>query len=68
VDLARYAGRWYEIARLPMPFQRAEDTAVAEYGANADGTISVHNIATRPDGTPASNCAVLVSCNCRLRP
>ncbi|MFZ4594876.1 MAG: lipocalin family protein [Verrucomicrobiaceae bacterium] len=51
VDLARYAGRWYEIARLPMPFQRAEDAAVAEYAANLDGTLAVHNIATRPDST-----------------
>lgn len=51
VDLKRYSGRWYEIARLPMPFQKADESAIAEYGSNADGTISVHNIAIRPDGT-----------------
>lgn len=51
VDLARYSGRWHEIARLPMPFQKAGEAAIAEYGSNADGTISVHNIAIRPDGT-----------------
>jgi apolipoprotein D and lipocalin family protein len=51
VDLKRYTGRWHEIARLPMPFQKAGESAIAEYGSNADGTISVHNIAVRPDGT-----------------
>lgn len=51
VDLKRYIGRWYEIARLPMPFQKADEAAIAEYGSNADGTISVHNIAIRPDGS-----------------
>jgi len=51
VDIQRYAGRWYEIARLPMPFQKADEAAMAEYGLNADGTVSVHNTATRPDGT-----------------
>jgi apolipoprotein D and lipocalin family protein len=51
VDLSRYVGRWYELARLPMPFQKAEEAAIAEYGSNADGSVSVHNIALRPDGT-----------------
>jgi apolipoprotein D and lipocalin family protein len=51
VDLSLYTGRWYEIARLPMRFQKANEAAIAEYGAKADGTISVHNIAVRPDGS-----------------
>lgn len=51
VDLKRYTGRWFEIARLPTAFQKADEAAIAEYGANADGTVSVHNIAIRPDGT-----------------
>ncbi len=51
VDLQRYAGRWHEIARLPMPFQKAGEAAIAEYGMNPDGTIAVHNIAIRPDGS-----------------
>ena len=51
VDLDRYIGRWYEIARLPMAFQKANEAARAEYGKNADGTVSVHNTAVRPDGT-----------------
>jgi apolipoprotein D and lipocalin family protein len=51
VDLRRYAGRWFEIARLPLFFQKANESAIAEYGNNPDGTVSVHNIAVRPDGT-----------------
>jgi apolipoprotein D and lipocalin family protein len=51
VDLSRYTGRWYEIARLPLYFQKADEAALAEYGTNADGTISVHNVAIRPDGS-----------------
>lgn len=51
VDLVRYTGRWHEIARLPAPFQKDDDQAIADYGRNADGTVSVHNIAIRPDGT-----------------
>ncbi len=51
VDLARYTGRWHEIARLPAPFQKENEAAIADYGMNADGTVSVHNIAVRPDGT-----------------
>lgn len=51
VDLGRYTGRWHEIARLPMPFQKAGEAAVAEYGINADGTVSVRNIAIRADGS-----------------
>jgi apolipoprotein D and lipocalin family protein len=51
VDIGRYAGRWHEIARLPAPFQKDDESAIADYGINADGTVSVHNIAIRPDGT-----------------
>jgi apolipoprotein D and lipocalin family protein len=51
VDITRYLGRWYEIARLPMPFQKASEAAMAEYGLNTNGTLSVHNIAVRPDGS-----------------
>ncbi len=51
VDLHRYTGRWYEVARLPMRFQRANEAAIAQYGTNDDRTISVHNIAIRPDGS-----------------
>jgi apolipoprotein D and lipocalin family protein len=43
VDLARYAGTWYEIARLPMWFQRHCVDSKAVYTSRADGAIGVHN-------------------------
>jgi apolipoprotein D and lipocalin family protein len=47
VDLARYAGAWYEIARLPNSFQdgggRTCEGTIATYEARADGTIGVTN-------------------------
>lgn len=49
VDLNRYVGRWYEIVRLPTPFQRTTEAALAEYGRNPDGTVSVRNVAVSPD-------------------
>jgi len=51
VVLARYAGTWYEQARLPMYFQRkcASDTT-ADYRLNADGTVAVVNRCRREDG------------------
>lgn len=51
VDLERYAGTWYEQARLPMYFQRkcASDTT-ANYRLNADGTVAVVNRCRREDG------------------
>jgi apolipoprotein D and lipocalin family protein len=44
VDLARYAGKWYEIARLPNWFQRdcAMDVT-ATYALRPDGRITVVN-------------------------
>lgn len=44
VDLARYVGRWYEIANYPNRFQRqcVADTT-AEYAAREDGTLAVTN-------------------------
>ncbi len=34
-----------------MPFQKANEAAIAEYGLLPNGTLSVHNIAIRPDGS-----------------
>lgn len=47
VDLARYAGTWYEIARYPVSFQdgpsrRCEDVT-ATYTPRPDGTVGVVN-------------------------
>ena len=51
VDLARYAGKWYEIARLPNRFQRkcASDTS-AMYTIRGDGNITVVNECRTADG------------------
>jgi apolipoprotein D and lipocalin family protein len=39
VDLARYAGSWHEIARLPNWFQRSCERSRAEYISCGDGSI-----------------------------
>ncbi len=43
VDWTKYLGTWYEIARLPTPFENGCTNAVAQYTMNADGTINVKN-------------------------
>ena len=43
VDLTRYAGTWYEVARLPMFFQRHCAASKATYRPRPDGAIDVHN-------------------------
>src|SRR5207344_2714360 len=43
VDLSRYAGTWYEIARLPMWFQRHCVNSKAMYSNRPDGAVGVHN-------------------------
>jgi len=43
VDLSRYAGTWYEIARLPMWFQRHCVDSKAVYSSRPDGLVGVHN-------------------------
>ncbi len=43
VDLSRYAGRWYEIARLPMWFQRHCAASQAIYSIRQDGVVGVQN-------------------------
>jgi apolipoprotein D and lipocalin family protein len=52
VDLARYVGKWHEIARYPNVFEKmcARDVT-AEYARNADGTIAVVNACRKEDGT-----------------
>ena len=43
VDLGRYAGTWYEIARLPMWFQRHCVDSKAIYTNRPYGTVGVHD-------------------------
>ena len=43
VDLSRYAGQWYEIARFPHRFQKGCVGSKAEYSLRTDGRIDVLN-------------------------
>lgn len=43
LDLSRYLGEWYEIARFDHSFERGVEQAKANYTQNADGTINVVN-------------------------
>lgn len=51
VDLGRYAGRWYEIARLPNRFQeRCVADVAATYTLRPDGRVTVVNECRQKDG------------------
>ncbi|MGD0582248.1 MAG: lipocalin family protein [Bacteroidales bacterium] len=43
VDLKRYAGIWYEIARLPNSFEKSLQCVTATYSLRDDGKITVLN-------------------------
>jgi len=45
VDLARYAGLWYELARMPTRFQDPKSVSTAEYTVRPDGKVGVQNTA-----------------------
>src|SRR3954463_15755670 len=52
VDLDRYAGRWYEIARLPNRFQKkCAGEVIAKYTRQPDGNITVLNACRMEDGS-----------------
>ncbi|MFV3405325.1 MULTISPECIES: lipocalin family protein [Pseudomonas] len=50
VDLQRYQGTWYELARLPMFFQRNCVQSEAHYALREDGRIDVTNRCKEQDG------------------
>lgn len=51
VDLTRYAGTWYEIARFPMYFQRkCASDVTATYGQLSNGNVSVLNQCRKANG------------------
>lgn len=51
IDVQKYAGRWYEVARLPMYFQRnCVSDVQAKYSLNADKTIRVKNQCMNKEG------------------
>jgi apolipoprotein D and lipocalin family protein len=52
LDLSRYAGKWYEIARSPNKFQaRCASEVVARYALRPDGRLDVINQCRAADGT-----------------
>ena len=55
VDLTRYAGKWYEIARLPNRFQRdCAGNTTATYTLRPGGKITVLNECRKADGRQKS--------------
>lgn len=53
VDLNRYMGKWYEIARLPMFFQRnCASDVTATYTLKSNGKVEVNNQCISKDGKP----------------
>ena len=51
VDLSRYSGTWYEIARYPNRFQRdCQSDTTAEYTLRKDGKVQIVNSCRQKDG------------------
>ena len=50
VELSRYLGRWYELARYEQGFQKDCDGVTADYSLRSDGMIRVVNRCRMPDG------------------
>jgi apolipoprotein D and lipocalin family protein len=50
VDLQKYLGRWYEIARYEQSFQKGCEAVTADYSFRSDGTIAVVNRCRKPGG------------------
>ncbi len=43
VDIEKYLGKWYEIARLPNRFEKGLICCTADYSLNLDGSVKVIN-------------------------
>lgn len=50
VDLERYLGRWYEVARYEQRFERGCEAATADYALRPDGKISILNRCRKANG------------------
>lgn len=50
VDIAKYMGKWYEIAKYPVPFENGCYGVTAEYSLKDDGTVRVFNTCRTKDG------------------
>jgi apolipoprotein D and lipocalin family protein len=53
IDLNRYLGTWYEIARFPNRFEAGCTNVTATYAMREDGDISVVNSCTKDGATEA---------------
>lgn len=54
VDVQRYMGKWYEIAKYPVPFEEGCYGVTAEYSLKDDGSVRVFNTCRTMDGDIAS--------------
>lgn len=54
IDLERYMGRWYEIARYPNSFEVGCSAVTADYELRDGGTVSVVNTCRGADGASVS--------------
>jgi apolipoprotein D and lipocalin family protein len=71
VDVGRYVGTWYEIARVPSGFERACTATTATYAPIDATSVSVHNRCAigAPDGPPieiTGSARVVDASNARL--
>ena len=56
VDLKKYAGTWYEIARMPLTYEEScVKNTKAIYTLRDDGRMAVHNECVRDNGTTKSS-------------
>ena len=54
VDLKRYSGKWFEIARVKNRFQNNKRSAIAEYTPLDDHTLQIRNTEIAPSGKTRS--------------
>lgn len=55
VDVARYMGRWFEIAKYPNSFESGCLNVTADYTLKDDGTVRVVNTCRSADGLTETN-------------
>lgn len=54
VDIAKYMGKWYEIAKYPVVFENGCYGVTADYSMKEDGTVRVFNTCRTADGAIAN--------------
>ena len=58
LDLKRYMGKWYEIARFDHRFEKGLQAVTAEYSFRRDGKIRVKNCGRKKDPSGPLNCII----------